>query len=353
MSVVTTWFPSARNPGAGSFIERDARALARDHDLEVIHLVSAGLDDGRRVFDLDGLSVRRVPVDPRTPGGLLSVTRNLGRILAGRDIVHSMAAPALLPFLLRRPTSPWIHTEHWSGLPRFADSRGAARLASPFLRRGFSGPAEVIAVSEYLAAHVRAYRRGPVEVIGNIVEMPVIPVRRRSDRRLRVLGVSNVIERKGWHLAVNAVRGLRARGHDVELVWLGDGPQHGELLRLGGDVVASAPGRANRHEIAQHMADADVFVLPTDTETFSLATVEALAAGLPVVVTGEGAHTAFVTPEVGRVANRAVADIEEAILDVRDFDRDAIRSRGAELLSVFSESEHRRAYGLAYERVQR
>ena len=49
------------------------------------------------------------------------------------------------------------------------------------------------------------------------------------------------------------------------------------------------------------MQQADLFVLPSIVETFSVATAEALATGTPVLVTDCGGPTEFVTPEVGCV----------------------------------------------------
>lgn len=355
VTVVTTWFPSDRNPGAGSFNARDARALSLDHDVTVVHFVAPRLDDGRRAFRHDGIHVTRLPIDVRTPRGMLHAAGEVQRLTRGSDVVHTMAAPAVLPFLLRRPTSPWVHTEHWSGIARLADDRrpfrsGAARFLS---RIPAERPDEVVAVSDYLAERVRAVRRGPVSVIGNIVDPPPLVPRRRDagDRRIRVIGVGNVVAGKGWRLAVDAVAALRAEGRDVELVWLGDGPQYDELLETGGGASLRAPGRVDRDRLAQEFADADVFVLPTERETFSLVTVEALAAGLPIVATGDGAHLTFIRPGIGTVVTRDAESIARGIVRAAEYDRKAVRALGAQIASRFDERSFRRAYTEVYKRV--
>ena len=120
IGVVTTWYPSRRSPGAGSYVARDVAALAVDHDVTVLHLVSPALDDGDRDF-LDGtVQVRRVRADVRTPAGWWAARAQVGEFLADVDVLHTMAAPALLPWIFKRPGLPWVHTEHWSGVANIA-----------------------------------------------------------------------------------------------------------------------------------------------------------------------------------------------------------------------------------------
>lgn len=360
IAVLTTWFPTERSPGAGSFIARDVVALAHDHDVEVIHLVAPELDDGQRTVAREGVTVRRIPLDVRRPRQALVARREVARALAARpvDLIHTMAAPALLPFLIRRPVEPWVHTEHWSGVVNLAKG-GRSMIARPLVRRGFAGPDVVVAVSDFLADSVRVLRKGPVQVIGNIVDAPegpatmLRPVPVASPRELRLLGVGTVNEHKGWRLAVDALGTLARTGFDVRLTWLGDGPELEELRRVGTSLGVDAPGHQSVERVRAEMARADVFILPTRSETFSLATVEALAAGLPVVATGVGAHTGFLTPETGVVVSRDAEALAAGISSAAALDKDVVRARGRLLIDRFSEARSRDAYRAVYEKVTR
>lgn len=350
--VLTTWYPSARNPGAGSFIARDAAALARDHEVRVVHLAAPELDDGARDFEHLGVPVRRVPLDARTPRGWVRAQRLRAEILDGADLVHTMAAPSLLPFLAQRPRIGWVHTEHWSGVVNLAGD-GRSRWLRPLSRRAFSGPDEVVAVSEYLAGAVRALRSGQVRVIGNIVDAVAVP---SSDRTpgpdgLRLLGVGAVKATKGWRLAIDALRQLRDAGVDASLTWLGDGPETPELQAAARGLPVRAPGHASPADVRAAMADSDVMLLPTTGETFSLVTVEALSAGLPVVATGVGAHAEFLTPGAGVIVDRTPQALAAGALSMRGADRESIARHGRELLDRFSETAFRRAYLDVYRRV--
>ena len=63
-------------------------------------------------------------------------------------------------------------------------------------------------------------------------------------------------------------------------VVIGDGPQRQELESKHPEV--RFVGYKMGEELAQHLADADVFVFPSRTDTFGLVMLEALACGVPV-----------------------------------------------------------------------
>ena len=351
--MLTTWFPSGRNPAAGSFVARDVRALARDHDVRVLHLAGPELDDGERAFDVGGVPVRRVGLDVRAPRDWPGAARTAHEALAGADLLHTMAAPSLLPFLLRRPQLPWVHTEHWSGVLNLAGS-GRSRLARPLSRHAFARPDTAVAVSEYLATAVRRLRRGPVEVVGNIVDAAAPPSMRvpRRGHGLDLIAIGTVKENKGWRLAIATLAVLRARGIDATLTWFGDGPDLPALRAAAGELPVRTPGHVDAATLRSGMDAADVLLLPTVSETFSLVTVEALAAGLPVLATGVGAHTEFIVPGTGAVvfANpEALADAAEALASA---DRSQVARHGARLAERFSEATFRARYDDIYERAR-
>lgn len=352
--MLTTWFPTRRNPAAGSFIATDARALASQHDVQVMHLTPPELDDGRRDFVDGGIRVRRIALDVRRPQDWPAIRREVSAAAVDVDILHTMAAPALIAGFLTRSRPAWVHTEHWSGTARLAVGRGRVKLARPLVRRLFSRPDEVVAVSDHLAASVRLLRAGPVTVIGNIVD----PAPPRGDppesagrSRLRLLGVGAVRENKGWDLAIRALAVLSERGIDAELLWLGDGPEMPRLRELAKGLPVRLPGHVERSRVRDEMSSADMLILPTVSETFSLVTVEALVAGLPVLATGEGAHVEFLTPETGRVVKRDPIALADAALELRGIDREAVRIHGRELSERFSQESFLDRYRKVYERV--
>jgi glycosyltransferase involved in cell wall biosynthesis len=127
-----------------------------------------------------------------------------------------------------------------------------------------------------------------------------------------------------WQL-VDAVPELVTRFPDLAVVLLGDGPLREELVEqaagLGVGHAVRFPG--HRPDARRLLAAADVFVLPSRYEGMSLAALEAMEAGLPVVATrvvgssevvvdgGTGALVRFGRPsELGAALAELLADPE-------------------------------------------
>jgi phosphatidyl-myo-inositol dimannoside synthase len=123
------------------------------------------------------------------------------------------------------------------------------------------------------------------------------PPSKDSGGPLRLLCVGRLIERKGQHHLIAAVKQLVDEGMDVTLDLVGTGDAQVankvQVDRLGlGDRV-HFHGYVPREKIIDVYRAADVFVLPSYNEGMSVALLEAMASGLPVIVTPTGG-----TPEL-------------------------------------------------------
>jgi len=144
----------------------------------------------------------------------------------------------------------------------------------------------------------------------------------RDKARPTVLFVGRLIRRKGVYSLVEAVARLRDRS-PVDLIFVGDGTERSGLQRrvaaLGLEGFVRFTGFLEPHEISAWYAKADLFSLPS-SETWGVVVLEALAAGLPVVLSDRvGCHPDIVGGlDIGRIVPfgnvDALADAIEAIL---------------------------------------
>lgn len=353
--VVTTWFPSVEAPQTGTFVADDVQLLSASHEVVVLHLAPPGQVGNARTDRVDGVTIVRVPMSPSRPDQLLRVGPVIRRHLADAEVLHTMAMSSLLPFSPIRVRIPWVHTEHWSGLIAPETVPAVMRATLPLTERGLARPDVVVAVSDLLAARIAAIRRGPVVVIPNHVESPAEPAPPRSrTAAVRLIAVGGLVPHKGPLLAVAALVELRRRGVDASLTWLGDGPLRAEVSaaaeRAGVAEHLRLAGAVAKAEVTSALQQSDVFLLPTESETFGVAIAEALVAGVPVVVGARGAQSAFVDePDGALVAERTPTAYADAVQRIVELNSDRTPEQiGADARERFSPSTRADAYLAAY-----
>jgi glycosyltransferase involved in cell wall biosynthesis len=200
----------------------------------------------------------------------------------------------------------------------------------------------VIAVSEHVAQQAVALGvdHGRVRVIRSGVDVERFCPRDRglARQRLRVatatpmvLFVGNLEPRKQVDVLLRAMACVRERVPDARLCIVGSGKSAGaqdqteRLMGLSRDLdLAAAVGfidRVDDQDLLDYYAAADVFALASSSEAQGIAALEAMACGLPVVVTAVGGllgtisdgETGFLVPsgEVAPLASR----LTEVLLD--------------------------------------
>lgn len=168
-------------------------------------------------------------------------------------------------------------------------------ILKPVVRAIWRGAETVVAKCEGEAAMIRAVDgRPPITLVPNGVDLesfapgPPIP----DEGPLRLLCVARLIERKGQRHLIVAVQQLVEKGIEVTLDLVGTGDARAayeaQVQALGLEGRVRFLGYVRREEIARHYAAAHVFVLASFNEGMSVATLEAMASGLPVVVTCTG-----------------------------------------------------------------
>ncbi len=132
---------------------------------------------------------------------------------------------------------------------------------------------------------------------------------------------------KNPSISIEAVAELTRRGHNVRLIFIGQGPMWRRLRNSSRNLPVTFLGYlADRHRLANILASADLFIAPGPIETFCLAALEALASGTRVIASKTSAVGEFLALDashaLGAVANNdpiSFADaIEKILLEERD-----------------------------------
>lgn len=117
-----------------------------------------------------------------------------------------------------------------------------------------------------------------------------------ADDDVVVAFVSRLVTEKGLNVVTDVAKGLEARGIAHKVLIVGDGPERESLgASLPNAVFA---GHLVREALATAYASSDVFLFPSETETFGNVTLEAMSSALPAVVADATGSNALVEDNV-------------------------------------------------------
>ena len=290
------------------------------------------------------------PYGPNLSRDVLRYAFAAGRIAASErfDVIHAHDWLTFLAGLeARRATGrPLVLHVHATEFDR-AGSSGDGLVAA-IERFGLSAADRVVAVSRYTADVVaREYGVDParLRVVHNAIEplensprwptAPGAPV---------ILFAGRITRQKGPDYFVAAAARVAAERPDALFVVAGAGDRRSAMIeRVAAANLADRfffPGFLPPEELRRLYARADVFVMPSASEPFGLAALEALQHGTPVIVS-RSAGVAEVVRHVLRVDYGDVEDLASKILSVFAFEplRRALSSRGLAEVRALSWSD--------------
>lgn len=257
-------------------------------------------------------------------------------------IPHSISAILARESIKQKRYVPVITTLHGTDITLV----GADRSYLPITRYGLQQSDGVTAVSKFLKqATIETFDFDEIEVIPNFIcpryytRQPDSPLRRElaPNGEKLLVHVSNFRAVKRPVDCVEILAKVRAKGANARLIMVGDGPERSaaiyraEQLNVKDDVIFVGK-QAN---IADYLGVADVFLLPSELESFGLAALEAQACEVPVISTRIGGIPEVISDgETGYLSD--IGDVEKMSEDtlrlLRDEDlRRAFGEKGREL----------------------
>lgn len=251
-------------------------------------------------------------------------------------IPHSIAAILARESIKQKRFVPVITTLHGTDITLV----GADRSYLPITRYALQQSDGVTAVSKFLKrATIETFDFDDVEVIPNFIcgnryrRLPESPLRAelapQSEKLL--VHVSNFRAVKRPTDCVDILSLVRKSGVNARLVMVGDGPEQTACRyraeNLGVDEWVAFAGK--QINIAEYLGVADLFLLPSELESFGLAALEACACEVPVIATRIGG-----IPEV-------INDGENGFLS----DLGDVEKMAADAVRLLSNEEERLQFG--------
>lgn len=197
-------------------------------------------------------------------------------------------------FILKRWKIPYVVRLGGGDVPGTqARFEKVYRLVGPFLKHVWGSASFVVANSQGICDRARAFSDGArFAIIPNGINAEDFPrpVQVTSDDVLEVMTTARIVERKGIQHVLRALPELvRETDGNVRYTIIGDGPYRTEIealaRRLNVLQYVRITGMVDRAEVLNILSGASVFVLTSDWEGMPNVVLEAMAMGLPVVMT--------------------------------------------------------------------
>ena len=255
-------------------------------------------------------------------------SENLDLLHVHYAIPHSISAILARESIKPRRILPVITTLHGTDITLV----GADRSYLPITRYGIAQSDGVTAVSNYLKqATIQTFDFDEIEVIPNFISAD--QYERREDSALKrelapddeklLIHVSNFRQVKRPLDCIEILAKVLERNHKARLIMVGDGPErsaaHHRAKQLNVNDAIAFVGKQSR--IVDYLSIGDVFLLPSEQESFGLAALEAMACEMPVVASRVGGVPEVVTDgydgclsEIGNVDKMA----EDAAMLLQD-----------------------------------
>jgi len=351
--VIPSWYPSPISPISGIFAKQQLEALARrGHQIGVISsiLSRTGFPSLEEKISqpeytlMQGSFRNRFPLLFGSTGYFwvkngyemyAEYVKNYGT----PDLIHahsSLYAGVLAAKINKAHHIPYVLTEHSSYVTRKdISSWNVPRVKRAFLRANIN-----IAVSNFVKEEiVRKYVISPENwrVIPNMVgshffERTPTPL---AGENFIFTNIGGLVDVKAQNVLLEALAICTNDHHStIKLRIIGDGPNREQLKAQSKDLGIERHvewiQQVEPHSLPDVIANSQVIISSSSTETFGLTLAESLAVGRPVLSTNSGGPADIITDEVGIMVEKndpvKLADaMKEMVKNIGKYPIDALK----------------------------
>lgn len=252
------------------------------------------------------------------------------------DVIHAhVAYPAgyIAQRLSEKYDIPYVITEHMSPFPMPSFKGDIEELLLPPLRNA----SRVIAVGKKLSEELASYGISST-IVDNFIDFDNFKAENRhSSTEVPLLfHLGRLEDQKNQSGLLSAL--AECKDKKWRLMMVGEGSRVKRLklqaARLGLSERIFFKKRMSQEEIAATLKECSLFLLPSKHESFGVAALEALASGVPVLMTRCGGIDEKLTSEVAQIVEQGhdhlVNGLKEVLIRLEQFDADRIRTFGEE-----------------------
>jgi L-malate glycosyltransferase len=359
--ILPSFYPTADEPNRGVFFQEQARlCLSKDVEIHVLFYELRSLKKIKfyknwknrfqiKSYNENGLMVYRchawniVPTQFKLGNKIwveasFKLFEKYVKLYGVPDLIHVQSAfPAanLAYRIMQKYNVPYFINEHSSKIKLGHFSASEVKNYEIIFKEAI----RIVAVSKSLKELISNKFSIPsnrIQVIPNFINTDFFsPSMAKSENvnSLTFLTVCFLEKNKRVDRLIDAFYEGFKNDKSVKLIIGGDGSERSNILQkieayeLGDQITLT--GSLLQTQVRDEMQQCDCFILPSETETFGVVLIEAMATGKPVIATRSGGPEDFVIDEVGLLAQKDVSSIAAALLEMKtnisSYDSIAIR----------------------------
>ena len=299
IAVVTETWPPEVN-GVAMTLAKLVQGLShRNHDVQLIRPRQTKTDSPMSDASLEEVLMRGMPI-PRYPELKLGLPSKKTLVktwtLRRPDVVHIATEGPLgwsalqAAKVLKLPVTSDFRTNFQS----YSKHYGVGWLRKPivaYLRKFHNATACTMVPTRELMRTLSQNGFANLKVVSRGVDTKLFNIAKR-DTRLRsswgatddtkvLISVGRMAPEKNLDQVLKTYDALKSTGQAFKLVMVGDGPLKEQFQKRYPEIIF--PGMLSQTNQAAYYASSDLFIFPSQTETFGNVTLEALASGIPVL----------------------------------------------------------------------
>ncbi len=299
IAVVTETWPPEVN-GVAMTLAKLVQGLShRNHDVQLIRPRQTKTDSPMSDASLEEVLMRGMPI-PRYPELKLGLPSKKTLVktwtLRRPDVVHIATEGPLgwsalqAAKVLKLPVTSDFRTNFQS----YSKHYGVGWLRKPivaYLRKFHNATACTMVPTRELMRTLSQNGFANLKVVSRGVDTKLFNIAKR-DTRLRsswgatdetkvLISVGRMAPEKNLDQVLKTYDALKSTGQAFKLVMVGDGPLKEQFQKRYPEIIF--PGMLSQTNLAAYYASSDLFIFPSQTETFGNVTLEALASGIPVL----------------------------------------------------------------------
>ncbi len=299
IAVVTETWPPEVN-GVAMTLAKLVQGLShRNHDVQLIRPRQTKTDSPMSDASLEEVLMRGMPI-PRYPELKLGLPSKKTLVktwtLRRPDVVHIATEGPLgwsalqAAKVLKLPVTSDFRTNFQS----YSKHYGVGWLRKPivaYLRKFHNATACTMVPTRELMRTLSQNGFANLKVVSRGVDTKLFNIAKR-DTSLRsswgatddtkvLISVGRMAPEKNLDQVLKTYDALKSTGQAFKLVMVGDGPLKEQFQKRYPEIIF--PGMLSQSNLAAYYASSDLFIFPSQTETFGNVTLEALASGIPVL----------------------------------------------------------------------